>query len=467
MSNDWSRRRALAVAGGALLAGCSGAPSTDGTADGDDPGDDGPGDGDPDGTPTPEPTPVPEPETEFTPEEWTAPTDAPATEVERTVLVENLEVPWDLSVASNGDVFVTERVGRVSRFAGGDVDAVFTPADAIDAGSVPADQDEQQWWVDGGEGGTLGVAVHPDYPDVEVLYVYYTANAEDGGGGDRVNRVSRFDLSADDPAATEEVVVGSIPANQYHNGGRIAFGPRGYLWITTGDAGEKPMAADPGALPGSVLRVTVNGEGAPDNPEVDGGDPRVFSYGHRNPQGIVWLPDGTPIANEHGPSGRDEVNRLVAGGDYGWPEVRTADEYRGLETDSAVRRPLVNTQKSTWAPTGSLFYTGDGLPSWSNRMVIGGLRSQQVIVATLSPPDAERPPLGDRGRRFDAGWLDDAYTVTAHPRLTDVLGRVRHVEQGVDGELYAITSNRDGRSASDDGFPRSNDDVLVRLEGAR
>ncbi|WP_435062085.1 PQQ-dependent sugar dehydrogenase [Halobaculum sp. EA56] len=459
MSNDWSRRRTLAAAGAALFAGCSDSPPSARSPDGDGVGG-GSGAATTPDTPTPEPTPVPEPESSFTPEEWTAPTDAPTTDVERTVLVENLEVPWDVSIAANGDLFVTERVGRVSRFANGDLDTVFAPDDAIDAGSVDSEPQEMQWWVEGGEGGTLGVAVHPDYPDVEVLYVYYTAKT-DGG---RANRVSRFDLSADDPAATERVVVGDMAANNFHNGGRIAFGPRGYLWITTGDAGEESLAADPGELPGSVLRVTVNGEAAPDNPDVDGGDPRVFTYGHRNPQGLVWLPDGTPVVNEHGPAGRDEINRLVPGGNYGWPDVRTAEEYESLGEDSDVRRPLANTRTSTWAPTGSLFYTGDAVPSWSNRMVIGGLRSQQLIVATLSPPEADLPPLGENGRRFDAGWLDDAYTVTAHTMLTDVLGRIRHVEQGTDGELYVITSNRDGRSS--EAFPKENHDVLVRLEAS-
>ena len=457
MSNDWSRRRALAAAGAALFAGCSGSPSSDGSPGAE--ATDDPVDPTTSGTPTPEPTPVPEPDDSFTPEEWSAQTDAPTSEVERTVLVENLEVPWDVSVASNGDLFVTERVGRVSRVAGGDLDTVFAPEDAIDAGSIASEPQEQQWWVEGGEGGTLGVAVHPDYPDVEVLYVYYTASL---GDDERVNRVSRFDLSADDPAATERVVVGDMAANNFHNGGRIAFGPRGYLWITTGDAGEEALASDPGELPGSVLRVTVNGEPAPDNPDIDGGDPRVFTYGHRNPQGLVWLPDGTPVATEHGPAGRDEVNRLVPGGFYGWPDVRNADEYRGLPEDSDVRRPLANTGGSTWAPTGALWYTGEAVPSWRNRLIVGGLGSQQLIVVTLSPPEAELPPLGETGRRFDADWLDDAYTATAHPMLTDVLGRIRHVEQGVDGELYAITSNRDGRSTKQ--FPKENHDVLVKLE---
>ncbi|QLG61257.1 PQQ-dependent sugar dehydrogenase [Halorarum salinum] len=454
MSRRWSRRRALAALGGAALAGCSqpgGAPI----------------EGSP-GSSSPESpagaTTVPEPDVTFTPEEgWEAPDDAPTADVEANVLVENLEIPWDVSVAPNGDLFLTERVGRVTRFSAGDLESVLAPADAIDAGSVPPGHEDRPWWVDGGEGGTLGVAVHPNYPDAELLFVYYTADVGGvaGVGGDVRNRVSRFDLSADDPGAAETVLIDEIPASNIHNGGRLTFGPRGFLWVTVGDAGEESLAADPSSLAGSVLRVTVRGEPAPDNPDVEGGDPRVFTSGHRNPQGTAWLPEGTPIASEHGPSAKDEINRLEPGADYGWPDVRSREEYGDASAD--VHRPLASSGGTTWAPTGCRFYTGDGVPSWRNRLLVGGLNSQQLLVATLTPPDAEPPPVGD-GRRFDADWLDDAYTVTAHARLGDELGRVRHVEQGPDGALYAITSNRDGRAREP--FPRERDDVLVRLEAS-
>ncbi len=448
MLPDWSRRGFLMATGATLIAGCS--------ETSDPPIEDRNGSSTATSTATSEPTPIPEPSGSFSPKEWEPPSEPPSTAVEPAVLVENLEIPWDISVAANGDLFVTERVGRVNRFSSGEIAEVFAPEDAIDAGSVPPDQDEQQWWVDGGEGGTLGVAAHPDYPEVDLLFVYYTASV-DGG---RVNRVSRFDLSAPNPAATETVLIDDIPANNFHNGGRIAFGPRGALWVTTGDAGEPEVAADPSELPGSVLRITVTGDPARDNPEQ--GDPRVFTYGHRNPQGIVWLPDGTPVATEHGPAAKDEINRLVAGADYGWPRARTEEEYADAD---GVHPPLANSGATTWAPTGSLFYTGESVPSWQNRLLVGGLISQQVLVATLTPPDADPPPIErDRTRRFEADWLDDAYTVTTTPVLRDELGRIRNLAQGHDGALYAITSNRDGRSKGS--FPREQDDVLVRLESS-
>lgn len=432
--------------GTVVFAGCGGT-----TSDTDDPtATDTTASASPTDSPTPTPTTVPEPDVEFTPREWSAPTDAPAA-VSRNVLVENLEIPWDIAVAPNGDLFVTERVGRVTRFTGSEVNAVLSPDEAIDAGSLAPGADERPWWVKGGEGGTLGVAVHPGYPDVPALFVYYTAQS----GDSRINRVSRFDLGADDPAATETVLIDQMPANKFHNGGRVTFGPNGYLWVTTGDAGQKPLAQDTTSPAAKVLRITVNGEPAPDNPSL--GDPRVFTYGHRNSQGLAWTPDGDRFVSEHGPSGKDEINRLVKGTNYGWPDVRAGSQYLG----SQAHPPVVNTGSNTWAPTGMQFYTGDVVPSWRNRLLIGGLISQQVIVATLTPAGEPLPPADD-GQRFDAPWTDDAYTVTAHTFLTDELGRVRHLEQGPDGGIYAITSNRDGRASGD--FPRERDDVLVRLE---
>jgi len=388
--------------------------------------------------------------------EWTAPATAPP-ELAFETLVENLEIPWDLSFAANGDLFVTERTGRLLRYESGEVVDVTSPANAIDAGAVEPGADEGSWWVKGGEGGTMGVAAHPNYPDVPVVYLYYTANAS---GDAVVNRLSAFDVSVDDPASTEVSLL-EARAHRIHNGGRIAFGPANYLWVCVGDTGEGPLAADPSSLAGSVLRVTPTGEPAPGNPDRGGNaDARIYSMGHRNPQGINWLPDAGPVAVEHGP-GPDEVNLLGDGGNHGWPTARNPDEYAGSE----FRRPVASTAiEETWAPSGCRFYTGDAVPGLRNRLLVGCLASQELRVVTLSAPDADLPPLGETGVRHDEDWMDDRMVATTHSRLKNDLGRIRHVEQGPNGELYAVVTNRDGRASGD--FPTERDDRLVRLRAA-
>ncbi|WP_276299998.1 PQQ-dependent sugar dehydrogenase [Halorussus lipolyticus] len=401
--------------------------------------------------------------------EWDGPTNSPlSVSLEPEVLVENLEIPWDLAFAPTGELFLTERTGRIRRFdvEGSGLETIGKPASVIDAEAMAPGPDDkpfwETWFVEGGEGGMLGVAVHPKYPEASYIYAYFTAETEGGG---KENRVVRYDVDAEDPTETGEIVVDGIPAGGVHNGGRIAFGPDNYLWITTGEAGQGDLAQDTSSLAGSVLRVNTVGDPADDNPDLPGddADDRIYTYGHRNPQCITWLPDATPVVTEHGPDGHDEVNVLEPGANYGWPEARTESEYRG----SDFHRPVVNTPES-WGPCGGVFYTGDAIPAWRNRLVFGSLIGQRINVVTLAEEAGDLPPVEDagegetRGMRFDADWLDSDYAATAHWTLTDVLGRVRHVEQGPDGHLYAITSNRDGRPKGDT-FPRQRDDVLVRL----
>jgi glucose/arabinose dehydrogenase len=374
--------------------------------------------------------------------EWTAATTAPPAAGTET-LVRSLEIPWDLSVAPNGDLFVTERTGRVSRYTAGELRGVARPRDAIDAGVVSPGSRERSWFLDGGEGGTMGVAVHPRYPGVPLVYVYYTAVTS--GGAE--NRLVAMDVSADDPARHVRTLA-VTPANRHHNGGRIAFGPEKFLWVTVGDAGDAQAARDPARLNGTVLRLRPDGGAAPGNPGV--GDPRVYTYGHRNPQGVTWLPDGRAAITEHGP-GPDELSVLVPGGDYGWPAARQPDEYRGSE----FRPPAASSGGRTWAPAGCSFvHTGP----WAGRVLVGTLALQTLVSFTVTPAGATLPPVGD-GVRHDADWLDDRYTVTRHD-LTTALGRVRHVAPGPDG-VYALTSNRDGRASGE--FPTERDDRLVRL----
>ena len=385
---------------------------------------------------------------------WAGPETSPlGAEFEVETLVEGLEIPWDTAFAPDGTCFVSERVGRVGRYdpGSGGFETVLEPEAVTEQASSVAPGEDGDWWDGGGEGGLLGIALHPNYPDVPVLYGFYTYGSED-----LRNRLSLFELG-DDPEET--VVVDGLPGEDYHNGARLAFGPRNYLWVTTGDAGTEAASADPDSLAGKVLRLKPDGTAPADNPDV--GDPRVYSYGHRNPQAMAFLPDGTPIVTEHGPSARDEVVVVERGRDHGWPEVRSggADDQYGRYGDSdGVASPLVNTgSEETWAPSGGVFYTGEAVPALRNRLLVGGLRSQTLFSISVHGGDA--PDIG--GTRYDDRWLHPDYESVAHDLLADELGRIRHVEQGPDGGLYAITSNRDGRANAP--FPVEGDDRLVRI----
>ena len=381
---------------------------------------------------------------------WDAPTDSPHDAAVREVTAAgDLDVPWDLSFAG-GDAFVTERTGGVRRF---DADALATgeglgPADStavLEATDLPDRTGP-------GEGGTLGVAAHPAYPDQRSVFVYYTA-----ADGLR-NRVVRYDI--DDGALS--TVVDGIPAAQRHNGGRVTVGPDGHLWVLTGDATEAATAQDPTSLGGAVLRVTPGGDPPPGNPDFGDGRTSVYTVGHRNPQGIGFTPDGEPIVTEHGPQGLDEVSALRPGANYGWNVARGGPRnvrYDSYDDHAAFTPPLVNTgATSTWAPSGAAFYADGAIPRWRNRLFVAGLRSQTLFCVTLTG-DGEAP---DDGTRFDAGWLDDRYAATVHRLYDGVYGRLRHVEAGPDGALYLLTSNRDGRVFRE--FPTEDDDRVVRIE---
>ncbi|WP_418281809.1 PQQ-dependent sugar dehydrogenase [Halorubrum sp. DTA98] len=454
MNRDRRRFLAAGLTGVAGLAGCLGDDSGTGVTNGDT---------------TPTATPVEDTDYDLSVDhdveswngydpDWEPAIDPPALDAEVETVIEGLEVPWDLAFAPDGDLFVSERVGRITRYDGDELTELAAP-DVIDrADSVDPDAEETSWWDGGGEGGLMGLAVHPNYPDVPLVYAVYTYEA---GPDDYRNRVVYYDADAEDPGETETVVIEPIPGHEIiHNGSRIAFGPANYLWVTTGDADDLSAPSDPTSLAGKVLRVEPDGSAPADNPDL-GGDDRVFSTGHRNPQGISFLPDGTPIVTEHGPASRDEIQILRPGDDHGWgPEggrARDGDTYPGTEFD----RPVVNTGTSeTWAPSGCVFYTGEGAESWRNRLLVGGLASQRINVVT--PYRREGEPADDTGGvRHDADWMDGEYDAVSHGLLEDELGRIRHVEQGPDGAVYAITSNRDGRARGS--FPRGDDDRLVRL----
>lgn len=456
MDHAWSRRRLLASVGTAITvagAGCTFREEPSASS----------------------PTPVEDPDYDLAVDhppleewadydpDWKPPSGSPlAVDVEIQVLVEHLEIPWDLSVTGTGEIIITERPGRISRYDTDELDVITEPADVIDhADVIDVDEEDVGWFAAGSEGGLLGCAAHPNYPDVPVVYAFYTYES----GRDTRNRLVYYDLSGTSPEET--IVIDDIPGNEIaHNGARLAFGPRNYLWVTMGDAEPDvdEYDPDPSTLAGTVFRVRPDGDVPEDNPAIPDADPRIYSLGHRNPQGIDWLPDGTAIVTEHGPVARDEIQLLRPGDDHGWPTVRGTpddEEYDAYAGNDDVAPPLVTTgTESTWAPSGAVFYRGEELPAWRNRFLVGGLRSQQLNVVTPYRVD-EEPPTADGGQHHDADWSDPEYHAVSHTTLTDELGRIRHLDQGPDGALYAITSNRDGRASG--AFPVAGDDKLVRI----
>lgn len=373
--------------------------------------------------------------------------------VEPTELIVNLDVPWDVIFTPTNDLFVTERTGTLLRFEADEVLAVAEDgADPFDATDVP-DSDQH-----GDLGDHLrGITAHPEFPDPSFLYLYVSID----DGADQYNQVLRYDPRADDPEGSRTVLVDRIEGD-HTIGGRVTFGPNGGLWVLIGTKDEQ-QAQDPTTLGGSVLRLTPDGDPAPSNPSIDAeADPRVVSYGHRNPQGIDWLPTGAPVLTDHGPTGQDEINRHSDGGNYGWPNARNEAEY---EAHPEYDRPLVNTgPDETWAPANCVLYTGDAISAWHNRLLVSTLQRMGLSIITLRPPDSNQPPMDGDAKRYDASWLDKRYTATAHHTLDGVLGRMRNIIQAPDGTLLASSSNRDGLAPEDGEFPREHDDVLVQLQ---
>lgn len=337
------------------------------------------------GTPTGAPTDEPTGEPTGEPNEAAA-APGPVEPADAEVIATGLDVPWDLAFLPEGDGLVSERVsGRVLRVESG---GELTEIGVVDGVSAA------------GEGGLHGVAVAGD-----ALYAYYTA-ADD-------NRVVRMPFDGDS-LGDQEVVVDGIPKARIHNGGRIAFGPDGMLYIATGDASDPPRAQDPGSLAGKILRVTPDGDVPEDNPDV--GSP-VFSSGHRNVQGLAFDGDGRLWATEFGPDCCDGLHLIEPGGNHGWPDVVTGRFQ--VEWDTADASP-------------------SGVAYVRDTIFVAALRGQRLWQVPIADGDAADP---------------QAFFVGEY-------GRLRHAEAAPDGSLWILTNNTDGRNP--DG-PGPDDDRILRV----
>lgn len=336
----------------------------------------------------------------FQPTDTDAEDGLDAEDLEVEVVATDLEVPWEVVVLDEDRYLVSERTGDLLLMEDGEREV------------VRSFDDLEQPML--GEGGLLGVAVHPEFRENGYVYVYQTVDEEPAE-----NVVRRFELR-NTRLTNASTVVDGIPGARFHNGGRLEFGPDGYLYVTTGDATREELARRNTSLAGKILRVDGDGEVPPSNPFDD----EIYSLGHRNPQGLAWDSEGRLWATEHGSSGRDELNLIQRGGDYGWPE------YRGDEEGDGVTPPVVHSgADETWAPAGAAYHDGS------------------VFYAGL------------RGERLFEARLDGAEVESVHAHLSDDFGRLRAVTLGPEERyLYVTTSNRDGRGDSE-----PDDDRLLRI----
>jgi glucose/arabinose dehydrogenase len=326
-------------------------------------------------------------------------------------VVTNLEIPWSMAFSPDGRLFVTERPGRVR--------IIDTTTRSSELALTLDDTFAQ------GEAGLLGLALDPQFAQNRLVYLYYSARLAGGGA---VNRVVRY-REAGSRLAERVVLLDNIPAANIHDGGRIRFGPDGLLYLTAGDAANTSRPQDLGSTAGKILRINRDGTTPRDNPF---GSP-IYSYGHRNPQGIDWHPTtGDLWASEHGNNGNDEINAIDAGVNYGWPQIEGSASLPGMRVPVTFYNPAI-------APSGASFYLGDRFPRFSGNLFVGALRGTHLLRLVL-----ESGPL----RR-----------IVAQERLLDgAFGRIRDVVTGPDGHLYLCTNNRDGR-----GNPVATDDRIVRL----
>ena len=315
------------------------------------------------------------------------------------VVATGLTVPWGMGFLPDGSALVAERnSARVLRLRPGSAPV----AVATISGVAP-----------GGEAGLLGLAVSPTYAQDQFVYVYLTTATD--------NRIVRFRLNA---PQTQQVVLSGLARATVHDGGRIAFGPDGMLYAGVGDAAVPANAQNQQSLNGKILRMRPDG-GVPASGNPFPGS-LVYSLGHRNVQGLAWDAQGRLYAAEFGQNTWDEVNQIVAGGNYGWPTVE------GRGTDARFRNPIVVWTTAEASPSGAAV---DG-----STLYVAALRGQRLWSVPLD---------GAGGAGTPVALLQGRY------------GRLRTVERAPDGSLWITTSNRDGR-----GTPAADDDRVIRFPAA-
>jgi len=331
-------------------------------------------------------------------------------------IAQGLSVPWDIEFTSDNRILVTQRPGTIRVIENGQLQT--QPLITIEEVSPNA------------EAGLMGMTKHPQYDSNKLIYVCY-AYSTNNQLRDKV-----ITLTDNGTTATlDKTIIEDIPAARFHAGCRLDFGPDGKLYITTGDATNGNLAQDLDSLAGKILRLNSDGSIPTDNPFANS---PVYSYGHRNSQGIAWHPITQDLwSTEHGPSGNDgplggdEVNLIQLGQNYGWPEVSHQRSRAGMIDPKLVFTPAE-------APASALIYSGSVFPQFTNNLFFGALRGEGIVRIVLDP--------------------NNPTTITDFEKLDLGLGRIRDIVEGPDGLIYFTTSNTDGRGDTQPG-----DDHLYRF----
>jgi glucose/arabinose dehydrogenase len=345
--------------------------------------------------------------------------DAASAEVKVETVADNLKLPWELVFTPDGRIFFTERDGKLWIIENESLDLVAT----FPVSFGPPES----------EGGLLGLALDPEFEKNNFLYLYQTYFDFEMWH----NKVVRYTVS-NNQLTDEQIIIDEIPGARWHDGGRIKFGPDEKIYITTGDATDPNLAQKIDSLAGKILRINADGTIPDDNPFESS---PVFSYGHRNPQGIDWTENGILVSSEHGPSGyaielsyceakkllgeiescagsyfgHDEINVIEPGKNYGWPII--VGDSNNLE----YTNPILHSDILTWAPSGLLYYDSDKIPEWNGKFLVATLRGQHVMVLDLD--------------------LENSRVNSVEKIFQDEYGRIRDLVQSPDGDVFILTSN--------------------------